>query len=855
MRPVRLQLKGFTAFRDEQAIDFDGLDLFAIAGPTGSGKSSILDAMTYALFGYVERVGRQCSQLISQGQPRMAVTFEFEAGGRRHRVTRSTPARGQTKILLERLEDGEWRQAGEGADRVRESDAMIERALGLDYAAFTRSVLLPQGRFAEFLVGEAKDRRKILTELLGLDLFVRLAERVGAMKREAQARVDMHLGLLETEYAGVTLEAVELAERAAKEAAARDEALREAEAAVRAIADRWAEAARSVRDLRSCAADVGRAAEVAGSARERLEGLAGTLSDAEAVATRAAKGARSAERAAAKARTALEEAQSRWGRARDLAVLHAKAEALVQLRERAEEAAAELAGAEEALPALAQELEGADGVLAVSIADAEAAIERLAGAEAAHEEALHADLVAAVRAGVRVGEACPVCGSRVERLPKGRAAPTLDRAKRELEKARAEAARRNDALDAARAARDAAERARKEAETEAARLAKAAEKLAVEVRAAEGNLADAFGGALPDDPPSAIAERLQRLERLEEAAEEAEAAAAEAREVASAAERERDGLRASLAEVRGRLDALAVSGLLERASELAGADLEPPPLPGVTSAGDAAALVEVAGALADGLGALALGLEELAGARSAGERELLHEALEVTEGLVEEAPTLAELVEEVARTRTAAARAAATAERDAHDLRAKLENAQRIGEQVREDRARAERFGALAAELRADRIMSFLQLEALQILAAAGSEHLATLSNGRYRLRYEGDEFFVVDTWNGEEQRSARTLSGGETFLASLALALGLSEQVRSLAVTERSRLDSLFLDEGFGTLDPESLEVVVEAIEQLGGDGRMVGVITHVQELAIRVPARIEVEKSPRGSRLRLVR
>jgi len=128
---------------------------------------------------------------------------------------------------------------------------------------------------------------------------------------------------------------------------------------------------------------------------------------------------------------------------------------------------------------------------------------------------------------------------------------------------------------------------------------------------------------------------------------------------------------------------------------------------------------------------------------------------------------------------------------------------------------------------------------------------LATLSSDRYRLDYVDDEFFVVDTWNGEERRSARTLSGGETFLASLALALALSEQVGSLAVTEKARLDSLFLDEGFGTLDPETLEVVVEAIEQLGGDGRMVGVITHVSELAARLPVRIEIEKSPRGSRV----
>jgi exonuclease SbcC len=71
--------------------------------------------------------------------------------------------------------------------------------------------------------------------------------------------------------------------------------------------------------------------------------------------------------------------------------------------------------------------------------------------------------------------------------------------------------------------------------------------------------------------------------------------------------------------------------------------------------------------------------------------------------------------------------------------------------------------------------------------------------------------------------------------------------------VTDRARLDSLFLDEGFGTLDPESLRIVVEAIEQLGGDGRLVGVVTHVRELAEQF-ARIEVIKSPRGSRIAFV-
>jgi len=124
--------------------------------------------------------------------------------------------------------------------------------------------------------------------------------------------------------------------------------------------------------------------------------------------------------------------------------------------------------------------------------------------------------------------------------------------------------------------------------------------------------------------------------------------------------------------------------------------------------------------------------------------------------------------------------------------------------------------------------------------------------SGTRSLRYRDDEFFVTDGNNGDEERSVRTLSGGESFLASLALALTLSEQVRTLATTQHARLDSLFLDEGFGTLDPETLQTVIEGIERLGVDGRLVGVISHVRELTDQF-RRIDVEKLPRGSRLRV--
>jgi exonuclease SbcC len=107
----------------------------------------------------------------------------------------------------------------------------------------------------------------------------------------------------------------------------------------------------------------------------------------------------------------------------------------------------------------------------------------------------------------------------------------------------------------------------------------------------------------------------------------------------------------------------------------------------------------------------------------------------------------------------------------------------------------------------------------------------------------------VIDHADADSRRSVRTLSGGETFQASLALALALSSQMSSLSAAGGARLDSIFLDEGFGTLDPETLDVVATTLETLAQDDRMVGVITHVAALAERVPVRFQVSRDAKTS------
>jgi exonuclease SbcC len=152
--------------------------------------------------------------------------------------------------------------------------------------------------------------------------------------------------------------------------------------------------------------------------------------------------------------------------------------------------------------------------------------------------------------------------------------------------------------------------------------------------------------------------------------------------------------------------------------------------------------------------------------------------------------------------------------------------------------------------LRSDAFPRWLVASALDVLVAEASATLSELSGGQFALTHEAGEFVVVDHADADSRRPVKTLSGGETFQASLALALALSAQLSTMAASGAARLDAIFLDEGFGTLDEATLEVVAATLENLaaGGD-RMVGLVTHVAALAERVPVRFEVSRDQRTS------
>lgn len=122
MRPISLQIEGFTCFRERALIDFSSLDLFAITGPTGAGKTSIIDAMTYALYGCTPRMGvGQVSELISQGMNRMSVLLHFRSGPHEYRIARSARWGKQTttELRLEQRAGDEWVSRADGVKEAK----------------------------------------------------------------------------------------------------------------------------------------------------------------------------------------------------------------------------------------------------------------------------------------------------------------------------------------------------------------------------------------------------------------------------------------------------------------------------------------------------------------------------------------------------------------------------------------------------------------------------------------------------------------------------------------------------------------------------------------------------------------
>lgn len=878
MKIHRLQITGFGPFAGTEELDFDALEkagLFLLTGPTGSGKTTVLDAITFALYGRLPRSGgKQPDPASDYRDPSLTprVVMEATIGGNRLRIDRVPkhlrPAKrggGLTQdgntVVVDELTGGEWKTI---STAIKEADADLEQRIGMDANQFSQVVMLPQGEFATFLRASVNERRALLERLFPTqdlayveDWLKRRSQEAAKAKNDQLERITHCLVAGDAVVEGLTGDDGE-------PVAGRPEAIDgELIPAWRdSISDllgrRRAAAAETEKKVAAVQAkaegsynDLAKRADLIEKRKLAEERRAALLAEADVQKARvatieAAERARTVSPLARIARTRQEERrriEADAGRIGErlradpaitdldpdtleaqLATLRTEATTLVNFEEKElvekRGLAANVKSFTGELGVLAGTSDGMGAELAAAERALTAAEEDTRSVKTRHIEirnARTAGMAAELAGRLEPGAPCMVCGSTEHPSP----AVALEHAPTEAdekaaEKAVPEAERREASARTARdeiASRLNARRARLEADLESATKALAA------LTEREQSL---LNGA------ATIGERRQRVEATAELIEEG---LASGQRVARAVEGHEQAVKAAERE--------AAENGFDSVEAAAEAMLPDADLGSMKAASDA---------------------------HREGIATVTHQ---LTEGELATVDPAEVVPLEDARTELEAARAA---HREAFAaLSAREDQLKRFATQceplpalleelipLSEEAARAGELSNLAnGKNRYKMELSIYVLAArLKQVIEAANRRLEPMSNGQYQLVYSGEliggnaasglGIQVLDAFTSQVRETV-TLSGGESFYASLALALGLAEVVQR--ETGGRKIETLFIDEGFGTLDPETLDQVMNEIDKLRENGRTVGLVSHVEELRNRIPAQIRVSKGRDGS------
>jgi len=847
--PHLLRLRNFMSYGDEPVeIDFTGIHLACLAGGNGHGKSALLDAITWALWG--ESRARREDDLVYRGATAMEVELEFEVGGGRYRVLRKRTLRPNSPsaatLELQVFGDGGYRSVTGGT--MRETQERLLDILKISYKTFINSTFLVQGHADEFTIKSPTERKGVLGEILGLEQYDRLAERardrardlavearrrrddIAGVEGELARRPALHeeLAALEVERAAaiVALRAAEeslwsvRAERQRLEGKEQDlEALRRSIAAVDAeiarLTRRRDAAARVVRETETLLTDEARiTAGVAELRRARDElGEMGERAGRAMALERAVEEVRR-EIEAERARLEGEERAARGEAERYTRVAAGEAAARQQVEEYAR-GEASIAGIEEELAALGRERES---VRATIVA---------AQSENAGLEGEMKPLRERLKLLKERGAACPVCKKPMEEAERQR---LYDEFKQDgvTKSARVKAnegtvaglnkrlqeLKEHDVLLAAtlatvrkRASELGAARQRLRGVEEAATVAREALARAERARATlerEEYAGDARGRLdLAREAARAAGYDPARHATLQARAREFAPLEARATELVTARERH-DNARAAM----GTID----DDVTRRRAEKAGVEAS------------AAALAEVLAGL-PALVAREHACKEDAEARQAREKELGRRVVALEQRLRD-----LDVKEDLLRARRAAL-AMIEQEGDAH--------------------------GELARAFGKAGIQAMIIDNALPELETGANRILARMSDNGMQVRFstqrEGAKKDVIETLDisiadANGTRPYEMYSGGEAFRVNFAVRIALS---RLLAERAGAQLQMLVIDEGFGTQDSQGRERIVEAINSIADDFQKIIIVTHIDELKDLFTARIDVVKDLGGSRV----
>ncbi len=815
MRPLKLTLSAFGPYAAQTTLPLEALGrggLYLITGDTGAGKTTLFDAITYALYDHSSGGVRDGAMLRSKyadpGTPTF-VELEFEVRGQRCTVRRNPEyprpkARGEGFTTEKADATLTYADGRPPVTKAKEVTAAVTELIGLDYNQFSQIAMIAQGQFNRLLNATTEERSRIFRKLFRTQRYQKLQDALQEENARLTAQRSSLNTAITTVLGGLALSAQDpqREELAALSAQTEPETAQELLQALTARQE--ADTARAAQELAALdtrlsavQAALGAAEQVDRLRRELDQNLAHARENARLETARAA--------ARREALAALEAQQT--AAETELAALADADTRRVELGAEADR----LAQREQALNELGQSLTAYQAVKAAAAAAQDryktaSARQTEAGTARDRLERAFLDAQAGLLArGLAEGTPCPVCGSTHH--PAKAALPRTAPTQAQVNAAKQAAAAADQAAQEASAAAGAAVTREKEGR---ARLRKDAEAL----------LPERFTS--PDGPVplsvtllrTALAEETQALRTAKTDL------AARRSQNASACRRrqELEAQRPTRNAQRTALEAQAATAQQNAAAAEAAVRTLETQAAGAAPAQDLAALRAQQAALLDRRRPLAE------------QEKALNAQLQPNRKAAAEYRRL-------------------SAERQTLEQRWQWVN------------ALAATTGGTLNSKQKIRLEAYIQMQYLDRILIHANTRLMQMTAGQYELERIGAEnqrsqsgldLGVIDHYNGT-RRSVKTLSGGESFKASLALALGLSDEVQRTA--GGIRLDTLFLDEGFGSLDDESLEQAIRVLSGLTEGDRLVGIISHVAALKDRIDRQLVVKKDRTGgSRVEMI-
>ena len=878
MKPIQLVLSAFGPYVERTVIDFSALGeegLFLIAGDTGAGKTTIFDAISFALYGEAsggkeKRKSKSFHSDYVSDQTETYVELTFRHRGETWWIRRNLEYQRPSKKKKDGMEtttrqaaDAQMRNEDTGEEILRMDDVnrRVRELLGLTQDQFTQTVMIAQGDFLKILTASSDERKKLFRDLFHTNLYVDLQSRLQEKNRacadeqkaleqvilSAEGKIDPEAEFAEREillsYCGQIQHTDALCallarlieqEKAAQEQAraqkkeAADQigaliaAVTEGERVNRDFADWESKKARlAALTAGQGEIDAQRAALAAARRAQQLETDEALMRrtrrdmDAQRAALSEAQAAlEQAEKALPEAETRMKEAESRGG---EIHALLAQAKQM-----------------EDCLPVLdeVERLKAALDTQKRELQRLTADSSRAQAAYTAAQNSYYLSQAGLLARELKAGQPCPVCGSTAHPCPAQITPETVTR----------------QALEQAAKRRETAEKAQSDAATRLAANQVALDEREDRLRALEIEA---------DETRQRLAARIDAAHR---AAADRQRAIDEARSAYQALDKRKTAAQSAVDAAQKQLAALEED------------------LRAQTEAFEQKRMAH--------------GFEDEASYRLAKRTNADIERLDLEiRDYDEQKRTLAaqsrELEEKLSGRQKTDLTALQNRRAAALDRQAKAENAEKAmvrkltlhesaEREIRQANAAIQKkrgkwqiiqelytccAGIAAGNPRAKLTFeAYVQQYYFRFVVAAANKRLTRLTDGMFTLRVmreaanrvsqSGLDLEVLDRSTGQA-RDVSTLSGGESFLASLALALGLSDAVQSQS--GQIRMDAMFIDEGFGSLDENALRSSIDVLLELADGKRLIGIISHVQELEERIDKQIVVTKTPNGSTVRM--